>query len=155
MTEARKRRRNYALWAGAILTLLGMASNALYFISTAGTAIFPWLTLLISAAGLALLLMGLKRAFGQPQVFRGKIAGSIFTLVALPIFALTVWGFFSSRALPAAAHAPQVGQKAPDFTLTNTSGQPVSLAQLLSSPIDAASGKAPKAVLLIFYRGWW
>jgi hypothetical protein len=155
ITEASQGRRNSAMWAGAILTLLGVASNFLYFVSAAGTAIFPWLTLLISAAGLFLLFAGVKRAFGQPQVFRGKVTGSIFTLVALLLFALTVWGFFNARALPASPHAPQVGQKAPDFTLTNTSGQPVSLAQLLSSPVDAASGKAPKAVLLVFYRGWW
>ncbi len=58
-------------------------------------------------------------------------------------------------ALAAPARALEVGQKAPDFTLTDTSGQAVSLAQLLANPIDAASGKAPKAVLLIFYRGYW
>lgn len=155
IAEANQRRRNSALWAGAIVTLLGVLSNFLYFFTNKAVSIFPWLTLLISAAGLILLFVGLKRAFGQPQVFRGKIAGTIVTLVALPLFALTVWGFFHARALPGSSHAPQVGQKAPDFTLTNTSGQTVSLAQLLSAPIDAASGKAPKAVLLIFYRGWW
>lgn len=148
-------RRNGALWVGSIVTLLGVLSNFLYFFTNRGESIFPWLTLLISAAGLVLLLAGLKRAFGQPQVFRGKVAGSILTLVSLLLLAITVWGFFDARTLPASSHAPQVGQKAPDFTLTNTGGQTVSLAQLLSSPIDTASGKAPKAVLLIFYRGYW
>jgi hypothetical protein len=153
--EANQRRRNHALWAGAVLTLLGVLSNFLYFVIPAGERIYPWLTLLVAAAGMILLLAGLWRAFGQPQVFRGKITGSILTVVALPLFAIGVWGFFHARALPASAHAPQVGQKAPDFTLTNTSGQAISLAQLLSAPIDTASGKAPKAVLLIFYRGYW
>jgi hypothetical protein len=149
------RRRNAALWAGSVVTLLGALSNFLYFVTNRGESIFPWLTLAVSAAGLILLFAGLKRAFGQPQVFRGKIAGSILTLVSLLLFALTVWGHFGARALPSSPHAPQVGQKAPDFTLTNTSGQATSLAQLLSSPIDSASGKAPKAVLLVFYRGYW
>lgn len=155
MTDASQRRRNSALWAGALVTVLGVLSNFIYFLTNKGESIFPWLTLLLPAAGLFLLFAGLKRAFGQPQVFRGKVAGSIVTLVALPLFALTVWGFVHARALPTSSHAPQVGQKAPDFTLANTSGQPVSLAQLLSAPIDTASGKAPKAVLLVFYRGYW
>ncbi len=41
--------------------------------------------------------------------------------------------------------AVKVGDKAPDFTLKNTSGQEVSLSQLLS--------KGP--VILGFYRGRW
>ncbi|HEY6305897.1 MAG TPA: hypothetical protein VI488_05470 [Candidatus Angelobacter sp.] len=155
MPDANQRRRNPVLWAGAVLTLLGVLSNGLYFVTSSGERIFPWLTLLVAAAGIILLLAGLWRAFGQPQVFRGKITGSILAVVGLPLFAFNVWGFFHSRDLPASAHAPQVGQKAPDFTLTKTSGQAVSLAQLLSAPIDTASGKAPKAVLLIFYRGDW
>jgi hypothetical protein len=153
--DASQRRRNSALWAGALVTLLGVLSNFIYFVSSAGTWAFPWLTLLISAAGLILLLVGLKRAFGQPHVFRGKVTGSILSVVALLLFALTIFGHFQMRALPASSHAPQVGQKAPDFTLTNTSGQDVTLAQLLSTPVDNASGKAPKAVLLVFYRGYW
>jgi len=52
------------------------------------------------------------------------------------------------------AETPIVGQKAPDFTLQDTSGHPVTLAQLLSSPVPG-SAEPPKAVLLIFYRGYW
>jgi hypothetical protein len=152
--DANQRRRNSALWAGALVTLLGVLSNFLYFVSSAGAPTFPWLTLLISMAGLILLLVGLKRAFGQPHVFRGKVTGSILSVVAMLLFALTIVGHFHARALPASSHAPKVGQRAPDFKLTNTSGQDVTLAQLLSTPTDA-SGKAPKAVLLVFYRGFW
>ena len=50
------------------------------------------------------------------------------------------------------AGVPQVGQKTPDFTLANTNGQQISLAQLLSTPVGNAH---PKAVLLVFYRGYW
>jgi hypothetical protein len=135
--------------------LLGVLSNVLFFRTNAVPSILPWLTVLISAAGLVLLCVGLKRAFAEPQVFRGKISGSILTVVSFLLFALTVFGFVTARKLPASSHAPQVGQKAPDFTLTNTRGQPMSLSQLLSTPIDASSGKAPKAVLLVFYRGYW
>ena len=46
----------------------------------------------------------------------------------------------------------KVGQKAPDFTLTDSNDKPVTLAQLLTEPIN---NQPPKAVLLIFYRGYW
>jgi len=54
--------------------------------------------------------------------------------------------------LPESKGAPKVGQKAPEFTLVDTSRKPVSLAELLSTPIN---GNAPKGVLLVFYRGYW
>jgi hypothetical protein len=166
-----QRRRNGALWAGTIVTLLGVLSNFLYFINAPGQVSFPWLNVLLPAVGLFFFFVGLKRAFGPPQmsrgnasgsilfgqaqVYRGKISGSILTVIAVLFFGISVWGFFQARAIPASSGAPKIGQKAPDFTLTDTSGQTVSLAQLLSSPIDAASGTAPKAVLLVFYRGYW
>jgi hypothetical protein len=60
--------------------------------------------------------------------------------------------FIEARRLPASAGAPQVGQKAPDFTLTDANNKPVTLAELLTQPIN---NKPPKGVLLIFYRGYW
>jgi cytochrome oxidase Cu insertion factor (SCO1/SenC/PrrC family) len=76
----------------------------------------------------------------------------VLTVVALLPVALTAFAFVVSRKLPNTTAAPQVGQKVPDFTLADTSGTPVTLDQLLS----ASSGtQAPKAVLLIFYRGYW
>jgi peroxiredoxin len=48
-----------------------------------------------------------------------------------------------------------VGQQAIDFTLTDTSGQPVSLDQLFMPAADDPQATTPKAVLLIFYRGYW
>lgn len=145
-------RRNSALWLGAVVSLLGVASNFLYFVTLTGAMIFPWITMLVSLAGVVLLLVGLKRAFGQPQIFRGKITGSIVTVVFVLLFAFSTFGFFHARDIPASAGAPKVGQPAPDFTVTDLKGQPVSLSKLLSTPIE---GKAPKAVLLVFYRGYW
>lgn len=147
-----ERRRNSALGLGAIVSLLGVASNFLYFVTLTGAAIFPWITIVVSAVGVILLLIGVKRAFGQPQIFRGKIAGSIITVLAVLFFALSTFGSFHARDIPASAGAPKVGQKAPDFAVTDLKGQPVTLSKLLSTPLE---GKAPKAVLLVFYRGYW
>ncbi len=49
--------------------------------------------------------------------------------------------------------SPRVGQKAPTFTLVDSDGETVSLAQLLSG--TGQRSDPPKAVLLIFYRGYW
>jgi hypothetical protein len=149
------RQPNSALWIGTIVTLLGVLSNFFYFWSIPGEAIFPWLSLALPVAGVVFLGVGLKRAFGRPQVFRGRISGTIITVLALFLGGVSVFGFFHARAVPASSGAPRVGQKAPDFTLTNLHGQPVTLSNLLSAPTEGASGKPPKAVLLIFYRGYW
>ena len=83
----------------------------------------------------------------------------MLSLVILGGFVFTV--FVWARLMPASHGAPHVGQQAPDFTLTDTNGRSVSLAELLSSsvyaiPETSVESKAlPKGVLLIFYRGYW
>jgi hypothetical protein len=145
-------RGNPALWWGLLFTALGVLSNFLYFFLNVAQNIIPWLNLIVPAIGLIFLFIGLKRAFGQSQIYRGKVWGSIATAVAALLFAGSIWGFFQARGVPRSAGAPQVGQHLPDFTLPDTSGQPVSLAQLLSG---IGGPGQPKALLLIFYRGYW
>jgi hypothetical protein len=89
----------------------------------------------------------LFRAFGRPQVYRGKIFGSIFTAMALLVVAFFSYEiFYVLRQVPRSAGAPRVGEKAPEFTLPDQDEKPVALADLLSSS---------RAVALIFYRGFW
>lgn len=52
-----------------------------------------------------------------------------------PIIALTALSPFASLLLPATAQAASVGQPAPDFTLMDTSGQPVKLSQFKGKPV--------------------
>jgi hypothetical protein len=100
-------------------------------------------------------VMGLVRAFRQPQLYRGRIFGSVLTVLGLAVFGVFAFGlFYLGRQLPRSDAAPHVGQKAPDFTLTDQNGKSVSLSRLLSEPIPGTSTK-PKGALLIFYRGHW
>ena len=156
MTGTPQRRRNWPLLLGAALILLTVVSTApqVYALQIP-QGVFPWLGLLLPAAALLCLVVGVSLAFKQPEIYRGRTFGSILGVVAVLLFAGSVWLFSHARDVPKSASAPKVGQKAPDFTLKDTTGRPVSLAQMLSLPIDGTSGQAPKAVLLIFYRGYW
>jgi hypothetical protein len=156
MADTIQRQRNVPLWLGTVLILLTVVSTVPQFYGLKfAPGILPWLGLLLPAAAVFCFVVGVSRAFKQPQIYRGKTLGSILSFLAIMFFAGSVWLYTHARDLPKSASAPKVGQKAPDFTLKDTTGQPVTLAQMLSIPIDSASGKAPKAVLLIFYRGYW
>jgi len=61
----------------------------------------------------------------------------------------------SGAQLPPSKGAPRVGEKAPGFTLPDTSGKPVKLSELLAAPTASQSGAKPQGVLLVFYRGYW
>jgi hypothetical protein len=110
----------------------------------------------LGAVALAFFIRGLCFAIRQPGVYRGKVAGWTLTVLSSILFVFSLFAYYAARHIPNAKAAPQVGQKAPDFELKDTSGQPVSLAQLLASPVDPGkAGSQPKAVLLVFYRGYW
>jgi hypothetical protein len=150
-----ERRRNWYLWAGFLLCLLGIASYPFVFAKFPITRDVPWVNFLLFGTGVAFLFVGLKRAFRQSQQFRGRIAGPI--LGALSLLALLFFSFIvlhMTRQLPASAAAPRIGQHAPEFVLPDTNGNPVALSSLLSSPL-ANSNAHPKGVLLVFYRGYW
>jgi hypothetical protein len=149
-----RRRSNSALWYGLLISLLGIAAEFLYFLRPPEPIphIFPWINLAVPAVGVIFLFVGLWRAFGQPAVYGGKIWGSAVTILALLLLAGNVELFRHTRDVPRSAGAPQVGQPVPAFVLPHSSAQPTSLAQLFAASPD---GTQPKAVLLVFYRGYW
>jgi hypothetical protein len=147
-------RRNTALWAGCLLTLVAVLSNGLYFLSPPAQAAIPWLNLGLAVVALVFLIIGLRRAYASPPAYRGKVSGSIFAIISILLLAGSIFGFFAARKLPSAGEAPLVGQKVPDFTLPDTNKRPVALAQLLTGAAPVSATR-PKAVLLIFYRGYW
>jgi len=148
------RRRNGALFAGTAFLFLTVLSNVPSLYAMKGfDRVLPWLSLALPALALVCYAVGVKRAFTMREVYRGRVTGSILSAVSLLVVAGSVWLFLHGRDLPGSSGAPKVGQKAPDFTLADTSGSQVSLAQLLTA--SPGSVAAPKAVLLVFYRGYW
>jgi len=171
-----------------VLSVAAFFSYPFVFAMFPVTRDFPWANLLLFGVAAALLLVGVRRAWtGQkpdPRVSDGaaplgwdgeggrtvaKIAAAVLATLSVLVLGFFIFAaFIMSRWLPAAHGAPQVGQKASDFSLADTNGRLVSLSELLSSPIEGKTGNAgaltgnereartvPRGVLLVFYRGYW
>jgi len=144
---------NWPLWIGFIVSILAFISYPTVFVNWPLTRDFPWANLLLFVLAIVLVALGVRRAFAPGRRMFSKIVApvvAVLSLVVLGLFILVT--FIGGRQLPPSANAPQVAQKAPEFTLPDTNNKPVSLAELRSQPID---GKAAKGTLLIFYRGYW
>lgn len=146
---------NWRLWVGFLLVFAALLGEVFLFATF--RPVF-WLSVLLVIIGVVLLISGLQRAFGEPQVYRGKILGPILTI--LSVLVLGAFGFMSyelPKVFPPAKNAPQVGQRAPEFALVDARGKDFSLSQLLSTPITDSSGasRPTKGVLVFFYRGYW
>jgi hypothetical protein len=147
------KRINWPIWLGFLLTVFAFLSYPFIFINWPITRDFPWVNLPLFLIAAVLLFIGLRRAFQPGRRLISKIVAPLFTTLSVLIMALFIFVvFIESRRLPASAAAPAVGQKAADIALIDTSNKPVSLAKLLTEPIN---NKPPRGVLLIFYRGYW
>lgn len=147
------KRFNWQIWAGFLLTFLGLLSFPLFFVRFPSTRDFPWVNFLLVALALVLIVIGVRRAFQPGRSKLAKAGALVLTTLSVAMIGLFVYSvFILARQLPASRGAPQVGQKAPDFTLTDTNEKQVALAELLSTPINGAK---PKGALLVFYRGYW
>jgi len=150
-----QRRRNWHIWVGFLLSILGVLSYFLVFARYPVTRDTPWANFLILAAGIGFVISGLLRAYGQSQQYRGKIAGPILALLSLfAVGSFCFLIFYATKQIPKAAGAPRVGQKAPEFVLTDSNNKEVSLASLMTTP-SPNSATPPKGVFLVFYRGYW
>lgn len=149
------RRFNWPLWAGFLLTLIASLSYVTFFVKFPETRDFPWVNLLLFLLAAMLVVVGIRRGFARDRAHptRSKIVTSIVAALSALVVASFIFAIFiAARWLPASTGAPHVGQKVPEFTLSDANGRQVSLNQLISEPIG---GQAPKGVLLVFYRGWW
>ncbi|HWZ45336.1 MAG TPA: hypothetical protein VNW97_17815, partial [Candidatus Saccharimonadales bacterium] len=71
---------NWRLWAGFGVSLLAIASYFAFFhvirlVPLVGAALF--------AVAAILLVSGLKRAYEQPQLYRGKVAGRVLASLSV------------------------------------------------------------------------
>ena len=149
------RRINWPLWTGLLLTIAAFMSYFFIFVWFPFTRDFPWANFLLFLFAGVVLFMGLRRGFAsdRPHPTRSKIVTVLVSAFCLAVMALFVFAYFvGGRMLPESKGAPQVGQRAPDFTLPDTTNKQVSLNELMTMPIN---GKTPRGVLLIFYRGYW
>lgn len=141
---------NWRLWAGFAVSVLALV---IYIFGFQTTWQIVWLSAVLCVAAIVLLIAGLRRAFGEPGVYRGKVAGPILTVLSV----LVIAGFaFLSYEVPKgyarATKTPRVGDRAPEFALSDSHGTPVALKQLL---FNSGNRHASKGVLLVFYRGYW
>jgi hypothetical protein len=142
-----KRRRNILSWTGFAIVLIALVSYIPFFAMFPATRDVPWANYLLFLIGGVLLAAGVRRAFREPERYRGKVSGSILAVVSILLFAFFVVSVtYFSKQIPAAETALGVGQKAPAFALLDTAGKQVSSADLL---------KNHRGLVLIFYRGYW
>lgn len=148
-------RLNWQIWAGFLISVFALFSYPSIFAEWPLTRDFPWVNLLLFIIAAVLVFVGMRRAFGPDLGWLSKIGASILSALSVVVLGLFILvAFVASTWMPSAGGAPQVGQKAPEFTLTDTNGKQVSLSDLLTTPVQPGSS-APKGVLLIFYRGYW
>lgn len=153
---------NWPVWAGFLLTVIAGLSFATVFVWYPVTRDFPWANLLLFAIAMTFLAVGVRRAFAPGRRMGSKILAVSLATLSVAMLGLFVFAaFVLARWLPSSEAAPRVGQSAPEFTLADSSGKQVSLAELLGMPINggvtggAEAQTKPRSVLLVFYRGHW
>ena len=144
---------NWRLWVGFVVALLAPFG---YFSLLEKISFAFWISIAAFMIAVVLLADGLRRAYAQPDAYRGKIAGPILAILALGVIGLFSYAnHMMGQAYSKAANAPRVGDKAPEFALTDATGRKVTIAQLLATPLGGGAALAPRGVLLVFYRGYW
>ena len=142
-----KRSWNLPIWIGFAIVLIAIGSYVPIFVKFAVTRDVPWVNYLLLLLGVGVLALGLRRAYLEPQRYRGKVSGSILGAAAVVLAgAFVMFAVYLTKQIPPSESALHLGERAPAFTLQNADGKPVALSDLMSKH---------RAVVLIFYRGYW
>lgn len=142
-----KRHRNILSWAGFAVILLALVSYIPFFVLFPATRDVPWANYLLFLIGGALIAVGVRRAFRDPEHYRGKISGSVLAALSALLFAFFVVSMtYFSKQIPSAEAALGVSRQAPPFVLADTAGNEISSANLL---------RDHRGLVLVFYRGYW
>jgi hypothetical protein len=142
-----KRHWNGTIWAGFAIVIVAVVSYIPIFAIFPVTRDIPWANYLLFLLGGGLLAVGVRRAFRDSERYRGKISGSILAVlsVLLCVFFVGTILYFSKQ-IPSAQTALRTGQLAPPFILEDIARKQVRSSELL---------KGHRAVVLVFYRGYW
>jgi mycoredoxin-dependent peroxiredoxin len=135
----------WPVWAALPLSVVAFLSYPLFFLRWPITRDVPWANFALFALVAALVAVGLRRAFapGPRRALRAAL-GLIPAGLSAAIFASFLSLIYvEAYRLPASSRAPQVGQRAPEFTLLDVNSAPVALSELLAPPT--------RGVLVIFY----
>ena len=152
MPDEIARRRNTDPWWGLLVAVSALLCNAIFFVNPPGRQALPWISMALAVCSVLFLARGVVRAFSPSHLYRGKVLSVVAAVLSLAPLGMVAFVSVHARELPASAGAPKIGDKAPDFTLPDTNGRQVSLSELFA---PGADGSQPKAVLLVFYRGYW
>jgi len=142
-----KRQLNIPIWAGFVIVIVALVSYIPLFAVFPVTRDVPWANYLLFLLGGGLIAVGVRRAFRDPEHYRGKISGSILAVLSVLLF-----GFFAvsilylAKQIPSTERALRPGQKAPPFVMEDIAGKQVASSDLL---------KSHRGVVLVFYRGYW
>ncbi len=90
MANPMKRRWNAWLSAGFLVTLVAFSSAYSFLISVPSRAV-PWMDALLFGLGLVMIGIGLRRAYREPERYRGRVRGLILATWALLLFGLFLW----------------------------------------------------------------
>ncbi len=89
---------NWTVWAGFGVALLAAFSYIPIFSRFPSTRDFPWVNLLLFLAAGCLLATGVHRAFAQAGKYRGRINGTVISLLSFILFGLFCFGVFETTA---------------------------------------------------------
>jgi hypothetical protein len=142
-----KRHWNVPIWAGFAIVIVALVSYIPIFAQFPVTRDVPWADYLLFLLGGGLIAVGVKRAFQNPEHYRGKISGSILAVLSVLLLGIFVGSIlYLAKQIPSAERALHTGQLAPPFVLQDIAGKQVASSELL---------KRHRAVVMVFYRGYW
>jgi hypothetical protein len=106
---------------------------------------FPWINLPAVLLGMAVSVVGLRRAVIAPEVYRGRVMGSIGLLFSAALGGLfCAYIFVISYWLPEPSATTANLTRVPELTLVDHAGRPFDL-----------GGARERKLLIVFYRGYW
>ena len=140
-----KQKRNHAVWLGPLIVFAGAVSYFTFFVRYPDLRDTPIVNLPLVILGALVSCLGAWRAFFKPNVYRGKILGSIslgFSLFLSGLFSAYI--VYISYLVPPPTEMTKSLKAVPHFSLMDQKGNPV-------SPSDFNGRK----LIVTFYRGYW